>query len=105
MINAKIDVMMIDKSRLFQGQKQNKAGTMPKYLDLLLIPTPNSSFSTHMIVQSLPKADRDAGERGPILGNADEVGGQREAPPHQQGHGPAGDDSTGDAETDEEVPF
>jgi len=64
MIKGKIDVTKIDKSALFKGKK----GT---YLDIALIETPNSKYSdTHMIVQDIGKERRDAGEKGPILGNA-----------------------------------
>jgi hypothetical protein len=59
-----IDVTKIDKSKMFVSKKGNT------YLDLIVIPTPNSPYSTHMVVQGLPKADRDAGQKGAILGNA-----------------------------------
>jgi len=71
MITGKIDVTKIDKSLLFESQK-----TGAKYLDIVLIETPNSQYGdTHMILQSLPKKRRDAGERGAILGNAKEFSG------------------------------
>ena len=63
-IRATIDVTKIDKSKLFQGKK----GT---YLDLVLIPTPGNQFGNdYMAVQNISKEDRDAGQRGEILGNA-----------------------------------
>ena len=63
-IIAKIDVTKIDKNKLFQGKK----GT---YLDLVLIPTPGSPYGNdYMAVQGLGKEDREAGQRGEILGNA-----------------------------------
>ena len=78
LITAKIDVTKIDKARLFQGQK----GT---YLDVVLIPTRDGKFGDYMVVQSVTKEERQAGVRGPILGNAKEVGGgngnDRSAPP------------------------
>ena len=68
MILAKIDVTKIDKSRLFKGEK----GT---YLDICLVETPNSQYDQdYMVTQSISKADREAGQRGAILGNARIVG-------------------------------
>jgi len=63
MITGKIDVMKIRKDKLFTGAK----GT---YLDITLIPTPTSEYGDYMIVQDLGKEARQAGEKGPILGNA-----------------------------------
>ena len=68
MITVKIDVTKIDKTKLFKGQK----GT---YLDIVLIETPDNQYGdSHMAVQGLPKADRDAGQKGAILGNAKSFG-------------------------------
>ena len=64
MITLNIDVTKIDKARLFKG----KQGT---YLDCVLIATPDSQYGhDYMIVQSTTKAEREAGQRGAILGNA-----------------------------------
>jgi hypothetical protein len=82
-ITARIDVTKIDKARLYQGKKG-------KYLDIVLIPTPNAKFDqTHMIVQSVSKEERDQGIKGNILGNATEIErgfrGQDDPPPaHRQ---------------------
>ena len=66
MIRGKIDVKKIDKSALFKGAK----GT---YLDITLIESPNDTYgNTHMIVQDIGKERREAGEKGPILGNGKE---------------------------------
>lgn len=68
MISGKLNVMKIDKSKLFKG----KDGT---YMDILLIPTPNNKHGNdYMVVQSLSKADREAGLKSPILGNAKIIG-------------------------------
>jgi len=75
-IRGKIDVSKIDKDRLFRGAK----GT---YLDIVLIPTPDSQYGdTHMIKQDVSKDDREAGIKGNILGNAKEVstGSDKPAP-------------------------
>lgn len=64
-ITCKLDVMKIDKKRLFEG----KNGA--KYLDLTLIETENSKYGDDfMCVQSVSKEERLRGEKGPILGNA-----------------------------------
>ena len=63
MLTGRIDVTKIDKSKLYKGEK----GT---YLDLVFIPTPDNKFGhDYMIAQSLPKEDRESGDRGAILGN------------------------------------
>ena len=63
MISLKIDVTKIDKSRLFEGKK----GT---YLNCVLIETPNSEYSDYMIVEDISYEERQAGEKGTVLGNA-----------------------------------
>ena len=63
LITAKIDVLKITKSKLYKGEK----GT---YLNVTLVPTPNSQHSDYMIVEETTKEERDAGEKGVILGNA-----------------------------------
>ena len=63
MITARINVKMIDKARLFTGEK----GT---YLDIVLIETPNGKYGNdYMVKQSISKEDREAGAEAPILGN------------------------------------
>lgn len=64
MIKLRIDVTKIDKTKLF------KAESGAVYLDVVLIETPTSQYNDYMAVQNLPKADRDAGLKGAILGNA-----------------------------------
>ncbi len=63
MITGKIDVTKIDKDKLFEGKKG-------KYLDIVLIDTPDSDYGDFMIVQSATQEERAAGKRGAILGNA-----------------------------------
>lgn len=67
-ITGKIDVAKIDKTKLYQGKSA-------KYLDIVLIPSKDNQYGNdYMIVQGVPKADRDAGVRGAILGNAKILG-------------------------------
>jgi hypothetical protein len=63
-IIAKIDVKKIIKDDLYVGEK----GT---YLDAILIPNdgPSKYGDDGFVVQGVTKKKRDAGERGPILGN------------------------------------
>lgn len=64
-INLKIDVTKIDKDKMFQGQK----GT---YLDAtVFVDTDNQDQygNNGMITQALPKEEREAGNKGAILGN------------------------------------
>lgn len=78
-IACKIDCTKIDKKRLFEG----KNGA--KYLDCVLIATPEGKYGDFMICQSVSKEEREAGTRGNILGNGKYLGGnptpRREAPP------------------------
>lgn len=90
MITAKIDCAKIDKTALFEG----KNGA--KYLDIILKETPDSKFGNdYMVVQSISKERREAGERGPILGNA-KIWGDKPAAtskPASKKPAPASDDS------------
>lgn len=61
-INLKIDVTKVTKSRLYVGQK----GT---YLNCALIPTPDSEYGDYMIVEDVSKEEREKGVKGAILGN------------------------------------
>lgn len=83
-IKLKLDVKKILKEHLFAGAK----GT---YLDLVVWPNKDGTDqygNTHYVVQELSRAARDAGERGPIIGNLtlpeDEAPQQRQAPPPRQ---------------------
>ena len=77
-IKVTIDVTKINKSKMFVGKK----GT---YLDVVLIPTPGNQYgNSHMVVQSISKEDREAGQRGEILGNAKTVGNAQEGQSQDQ---------------------
>lgn len=77
-IAIKIDVTKIQKERLFKGQK----GT---YLDavLFLEDQPDQYGQNGMIVQSVSKEERQAGVKGPILGNIKVIGQQATSQPAQ----------------------
>lgn len=68
MIKVSINVNNIEKNRLYEGAKG-------KYLNLILIPTPNSTKGDdYMVVQEVTQEERQAGTRGPILGNGKILG-------------------------------
>ena len=57
-IKGSINLSAIDKSKLFDGKKG-------KYLDIVLVPTPNGKYHDWMIVQNTSKDEESI-----ILGNA-----------------------------------
>lgn len=62
-INCKIDVSKIDKSKLYKGEK----GT---YLNCTLIESTNDKYDNDfMIVQDVTKEEREQKIKGTILGN------------------------------------
>lgn len=81
-IKCKIDVKKIDKSKLYVGAK----GT---YLDITLLENRDGVDqygNLFMVVQDVSKADREAGVKGAILGNArmaDSRGRQTPPPTHK----------------------
>jgi len=77
-IKLKINVSRILKEHLYEGKNG-------KYLDLVAWPNkngPDQYGNTHMVCQELSKAARDAGEKGPIIGNLTLP--EQEAPPARQ---------------------
>lgn len=80
LIKGSIDVLKINKDKLFAGKKG-------KYLNIVLIPTPNSEYGDWMIVEETSEEERKAGEKGTILGNAkvlvkkDEVSQEKKSEP------------------------
>jgi hypothetical protein len=64
-VQVKIDVSKIDKTLLFKGAKG-------VYLDATVfidIDTPDQYGNHGMVTQDISKEAKDAGEKGPILGN------------------------------------
>lgn len=64
-IKIKINYTRIVQSALYDGKNG-------QYLDLVAWPNkngPDQYGNTHMVCQELPREAREAGERGPILGN------------------------------------
>ena len=102
MQSLKIDVKKIDKSLLFVGAK----GT---YMDLTLMDNRDGTDeygNDGFIVQSVSKAQREAGVKGPIIGNWRHVGEKRS--PNQNGAKPPSQTSTADDLDDDpqdDIPF
>lgn len=62
MKTVKINVSKIDRSAIFEGKNG-------KYLDLVLWDKPDTYGNDGFVTQDIGKGRREAGERGPILGN------------------------------------
>ena len=92
-IRVKLDVTKIDKSAIHAGEKG-------KYIDITLLGNRDGEdrFGHHyMVVQDLGQARREAGEKGPILGNGKVIGQKPSMPPAQP--------TFIASESDESVPF
>ena len=99
MISLSIDVTKIKKEKLYKGAK----GT---YLNCVLIETPNSKYADYMVVESISKEERDAGNKGTILGDGKIIGTLRgEAPQDTSVAPPSNPDYKGDDNGDDDLPF
>ena len=100
MITTSINVTRIDKTAI----KEHKSGG--KYLALTLMENKNGTDqygNDGYVVQDIGKARREAGERGPIIGNWKHVGGFIKRPTVPQQQAPAKSDW--DTEDSSEIPF
>ena len=80
-VRIKLDVSKIDKTKLFRGQKG-------VYLDATVfidVDQKDQYDNNGMITQDIPKAEKDAGQQGAILGNVQVFwsDGQQQAPQQQ----------------------
>ena len=104
-----IIAIKIDRKKLVE-ELIFKAQSGAEYIDAVLMPSKDSKYGdSHFIVQSVSKADREAGKRGPIIGNAKILGGggarSRPAPtpaPRRTENKPK---PARDEGVDEDVPF
>lgn len=97
LISVRVDVTKIDKAKLYKGAK----GT---YLDIVLMPSRDSKFGDDfMVVQSISKEEREAGQRGAILGNAKFLGQKQESRTTPKPK--VEDDDSGFGPAGESVPF
>ena len=61
---AKINLERIEQKRIVKGKKGS-------YLDVSLVPTPNSQYGySDLVAQCVSEEERKEGVKGPILGNA-----------------------------------
>lgn len=105
-IKLKLDVKKILKDHLFKGNK----GT---YLDLVVWPNkdgPDKYGNTHYVVQELSRAARDAGERGPIIGNLTLPENEEPTPAPRQQRPPVRQqaqaaESVNEGMEDDDIPF
>ena len=95
-VNLSIDVKAIEKARLV-AHSNGKS-----YLNMTVFIDPNNAgpFGDHgMITQDVSKAEKDAGTKGPILGNAKVFWQEQQAPQQAQQAPPQQDD------IDSDIPF
>jgi len=97
MLTLQIDVTKIDKSRLKEVRRKN--GETAKFLDLVLIDTPNSEYGDYMVTQQVTKEERQNGVKLPVLGNAKNIvrgGKSDQRPSHKPKESDPWDDSSDD---------
>ncbi len=105
-VRVKLDVSKIDKARLFRGQKG-------VYLDatcFIDLDEKGQYGDNGMVTQDVSKEEREAGTKGPILGNVtvfyrDDQGGQQQAPAPQQNQQQAPNQGGWGGEPDDSIPF
>jgi hypothetical protein len=106
-VSLKIDVTKIDKARLFKGEKGI-------YLDATVfidVDNPDQYGNNGMITQSVSKEEREAGNKGAILGNSKvflKKGGNQEPPnaaPVQPGTASTINPPAFDSDPASDIPF
>jgi hypothetical protein len=97
MIQVSIDVTLLDKSRIKEVTRKN--GKVAKFVELVLIDTPNGKYGDYMVKQSVSREDRNMGVELPILGNGKIFERSQGGPPPQPAEPKVADPN------DDEVPF
>lgn len=96
MIILSIDLRKIDQSKC----KSHSNGA--KYCELVVMESkPNQYGNDYMVVQGLPKEERESGKKGAILGNGKNVGRTKQNAP--RGHSERRDEAPYDGP--ESIPF
>jgi hypothetical protein len=98
MLTISLDVTKIDKARLKEVRRKN--GETAKFLDLVLIDTPNSEYGDYVVTQQVSKEERENGVKLPILGNAKNVvkgGSKQGGKPSSKKNDDWDDQGSGDA--------
>lgn len=99
-VSLKINVSMIEKERLFAGQKG-------KYLDATVfidLDQLDQYGNSGMITQDVNKEEKAQGVKGPILGNC-KVFWNDGGPPQQQAPAPTAPPAGGFDDFDDDIPF
>lgn len=65
--------------------KATKAKNGKHYLNIALIPTPDSEFSTHIIVRGTSKEEREKGAKGEIIGKTNKWKDNNDSAPSSGG--------------------
>lgn len=107
-IKLRINVLNIAKQHLYKGAK----GT---YLDCAVWPNKNGADDygfTHRVVQEVSREAREAGEKGPIIGNLampEQEQQQQSRPPQREREWskpePKGEAVTADGMDEDDIPF
>jgi len=96
-LKLKINVTRIDKSEIFEGKNG-------KYIDVVFWPRKDGTLDQYgnagFLAQEISRARRDAGEKGPIIGNAAPL--QKPKPQASQDKSADAYDS---ASGDDDIPF
>lgn len=66
-LRASIDVTLIDKDKL--KSVTLKSGKSAKFLNVSMIPTPDSEYSSHVVLQDMGKNEAGEYNKGKIIGN------------------------------------
>lgn len=101
MIRIKLDVSKIDKSLLFKGAK----GT---YCDITLMDNRDGTDqygNDGFVIQDVGREKRDAGIKGPILGNWKHVGQSSRPVQKSMPPAPAQVDNSATDNMDDDIPF
>lgn len=99
MITISIDVTLIDKARLKEFTRKN--GNKAKFMELVLIETPDSEYGDYIVKQGVTKEEREARVEMPILGNGKNVGSKGSKAPSK----PAPRESQAADLGDDDIPF
>lgn len=72
MIKLNLCLTDINKDRIRVGKNGKK------YLDVIVMDSRNDKYGNdYMVVEDIPKADRDAGKKGNIIGNGKNLGSKK----------------------------
>lgn len=102
LIALNLNLSLVDKARLFKGKKGQYLSAV-----LHLTPTVDQYGNNGFIVESITKEERQAGQRGTILGNAKILtpGGENNAAAQVTAYTPPASPAQTGAYDDDDLPF